>query len=381
MNDLDRFFRYLGRGGIIKHKITSDGNCFFHALEYALGNCRLSDKKHPYLNIDRVNAADALTEMYQYELERLHRLNSLSDEGPGRIDTLHEKLARLARFRKTSGRLVYSEEEEIYITAYLKQKIIFLIDCAPIPDRNQVQYGFTLVMPDGIHLIEDNIVIMTRTGRIHYDTLNYGQVNGRDNGRIFPANFVEILQTNMRELFYESPFPQVTARSGNLNIFLGPAAFEDPDASARELQSIFNNAEMSQENQNRFLAEQLAEQFQEENRLHAKEPKQTIRIQNKTQIEPLKDTIRIQRKTQIEPFKDTIRIHNQQIQNNFAFAKKIQEQSLPISRPHPRRTLSLNKGPSGLNRTSRSKPRSPRTKRGYFNWFKRLMGPKTRKKR
>jgi len=353
MNDLEQFFRYLGRGGIIKHKITSDGNCFFHALEYALGNCRLSDKKHPYLNEDRVAAADALTNIYENELQELTRRQEssrLSGEEENRMYILRNKPAQLARFRKTSGRLVYSEEEEIYITAYLKEKIIFLIDCEPIPDKNRVQYGFTLVMPDGIDLREDNIVIMTRTDRIHYDTLYYGE----GNGRIFPANFVDILQTNMRELFYDSPFPQlVAARSGNLNIFLGTAVFEEPDASARELQSIFNNANM-QENQNRFLAEQ----FQEENRLHVI-----------TQIAP-KDTIRIQRKHHIEPLKDKIRIHNKH------------QQSLPISRTHtPRRTLSLNKVPSGLNRTSRSKPRSPRTRKGYFNWFKRLIGPKTRKKR
>ena len=121
---------------------------------------------------------------------------------------------------------------------------------------------------------------------------------------------------------------------------------------------------MSQENQNRFLAEQ----FQEYNRIHAK-----------TRIAP-KNTIRVEKNIKIEPLKDTIVIHKNHSQK--------QGQSLPISRSHPRRTLSLNKGPSGLNRPLRSPSRSPlrspsrssRTKK-YFNWFKRLMGPKTRKKR
>jgi hypothetical protein len=213
-------------------------------------------------------------------------------------------------------------------------------------------------------------VILTRTGQNHYDTLEYTQ--GEPD--LFPANFVDTLRRNIPYLPSIHTLNRVTVMNGNVQIFFGgPAVFEDPDASARELQSIFNNAEMSQENQNRFLAEQLAEQFQEENRLHAIAPKETIRVQRKPQIEPLKETIRIQNKPRIEPLKNTIRIHNLQIQ------------PLPISRSHPRRTLSLNKGPRGLNRTSHSssrlKPRSPRTKRGYFNWIKRLMGPKTRKKR
>ena len=388
MNDLKRFLDFLRRGPLMKGKITTDGNCFFHALEYALGNCQLPDKKHRYLNRDRLAAVDALRSIYEPESERLHQLNWLSDAQRSEMIDLDRKLAELVQLEDTTGRdYEFSTEDIIYITAFLKGKILFILECEPIPDRNEVQYGFTLIAPDGIDLTEENIVILTRTGRNHYDTLNYGQINGRDNGRIFPDSFVDTLRRNIPDLPSIHTLDRVTVMNGNVDIFFeGPTVFEEPDAAERELQSIFNDAEMSQENQNRFLAEQfhLAEQFQEK-RLHAKEPKQTIRIKNKTHIEPFKDTIRIQRKTRIEPFKDTIRIHNQQIQNNLAFAKKIQEQSLPISRTHPRRTLSLNKGPSGLNRysrslPSRSKPRSPRTRRGYFN-FTWLWKPKTRKKK
>ena len=235
MNDLDpnlkRFFDYLGRGLPIKYEITSNGNCFFHALEYALGNCQINDTENVLFNDDRTLTGNTLIDMYQAELVRLNLLdetNRISNEEIARRKTLREKIKRLNKFIDTSGRLVYSEEDEICLNAFFKKKILFIIDCTNIPGYLG-EYGFTLVKPDGIDLIEDNIVIMTRTARQHYDTLDYGQVNGRDNGRIFPANFVELLNTGILELQPQNQLPQVTMWMGHLNIFFGgPTGIEAP---------------------------------------------------------------------------------------------------------------------------------------------------------
>lgn len=58
---------------IIHGKITNNGNCFFHALEYALGNCGLVANQDLYDQIRREVATFAVQKLRQQE-------NKLVDE-------------------------------------------------------------------------------------------------------------------------------------------------------------------------------------------------------------------------------------------------------------------------------------------------------------
>jgi len=313
MNDLNKFLKLLGLDpdpdrSILKNGITNNGNCFFHALEYALGNCTLDEQSHPLLNQDRHTAVSLLRKIYESEYGRVFDSNQAFESKDRELDELSEKVEFLEKFDKVTGQnYEYSTEEVIQITAYLKEKILFIFDVEPIPPEN-TQYGFTLIEPIGVEFKKENIVILIRTGQNHYDTLRYPLD--------IPVAFVERLSRFRHDP--NSPhimmFELVKVKPGNVHKLLNET-MDANEIAARELQDIFDeaNRDPSQEYRNRIFAEQLQRKLNKKNRDESKS-----------------------RKLQ--------RPRNQS--NKRLTQRKVQKVNLPRTRKVKTRTLSINRKPN-----------------------------------
>ncbi len=399
MNDLDKFLKVLGKGPLLKGKITEDGNCFFHALEYALGNCPLSDKKHPLLNEDRLDAVRALRRIYQPESNRMHS-KRLTNSNKRELGDLDHKLAELVELEDLTGpNYAFSTEEVIYMTSFLKQKILFILECEPIPERGTHQYGFTLILPKRIKSRDlvgwENLVILTRTGGNHYDTLKY------------PLDLPDRFVNTLREWSLDPDtltihaLDRVMVKNGNVRLFLNEPS--ENELAARELQAMFNEANRNPE-ENRYFAEELQRQLQEEERQEERR-KEERKKEERQKEERRKEERKKEERKKEEREQETIhgeyfakklqKEEEEQLQKQLnleeeseRLAKQLQAES--VSRTHPLpssknktrkltpRTLSLNKGPTKTKKTLPTK-----TRKGYLDWFTRWMGPrketKTRK--
>jgi hypothetical protein len=170
MNDLERFLETFRFGPILEHRITTNGNCFFHALEYALGKCELdakdlTEKERRLLNEDRTSVSELLKVLYNNE----H--NSVVDSTDRKI--VQNKFNFVNKFSKTNVQpLEYSTEPVIFVTAMMKSKILVVVDTEPLPG-NTTQFGFSLIEPPGVTFTKENLVILIRSDGNHYNTLKY----------------------------------------------------------------------------------------------------------------------------------------------------------------------------------------------------------------
>ena len=170
MSELDLLTTLL-ESKIRYNAITSDGNCFFHALEYALGNCDIGDKKNPLYNQTRQEVSDLLIAKYNEDLDLMDLVNEVDTKNHWvEIERIQEKIKFMQHFRNS---YVYSTEEVIYFSALLKKKILFIVREEPDPDGFVGDFQTTLIIPKGVPIRPENVLVMIHSDGIHYNTLQY----------------------------------------------------------------------------------------------------------------------------------------------------------------------------------------------------------------
>jgi len=251
MSELDVLTTML-KSEIRYDTITTDGNCFFHALEYALGNCRIDDTRSPLFNQTRQHVSQLLLGKYLEDLrevqQRMQRLRSpalLKD----RI-RIQRKIAFMHHFMNS---LEYSTEEVIYFSALLKDKILFIV-------RDQMydgEFQVTLIVPDGVTFTRDNILVLIHSNGNHYNTLTYPLTRS--------DKFLNMLQK-----YHTSEDDQRSTDVDGVHIKFGilkhVLKYYDGLAELRKETQIRTNHAMAQR-----LAEELDENAEETNLKAAKE--------------------------------------------------------------------------------------------------------------
>ncbi len=170
MSELNTLLRLLDTS-IVKNSIIGNGNCFFHALEYALGNCPLRDRDstqpNPIYKQSRHELCQFMRERYERELRKA--------QDPYEIKKLQRQLYEIQLFREPDRpqperprpeTWIYATETFIFHAALLKRKVIVIV-------REDSPFMTTLIQPDGIPLTKETILFMIHSGKEHYNTLQY----------------------------------------------------------------------------------------------------------------------------------------------------------------------------------------------------------------
>ena len=151
---------------VVHGKITSDGNCFFHALEYALGNCDLIPNRPDLYDKTRKEAAFfAIQKIKRQERSLLDEFKQVSrtDEDIARFhQTFEDRLDFLDRFKTNKE---YSNEDIIQYTALLKRKILCIVE-------EEGDHRVSLICPN-IPFTSKNIVFLLHSNGNHYITFQY----------------------------------------------------------------------------------------------------------------------------------------------------------------------------------------------------------------
>lgn len=151
---------------VVKGKITSNGNCFLHALEYALGKCDMvANRQDLYNKTRREVAAFAIRKIKQQKRGLLDEFNEQhrQDEEIARFyETFEKRIYFLERFKTNKE---YSNEDIIYYAALLKRKILCIVE-------EGGDQRVSLICPD-IPFRKENILFMLHSSGIHYESFQY----------------------------------------------------------------------------------------------------------------------------------------------------------------------------------------------------------------
>jgi hypothetical protein len=181
MSELDYLMTILNNK-IVHHQIIINGNCFFHALEYALGKCKIDDidDKHNNLyNKTRQEVSDLLLEQYNKELDPetlfqkylddiddIDDIESIEQKMFKDIEEINKKIRFIRRFRTS---LVFSTDEVVFFSALLKKKVLFVVR----EQKELENFQTTLIIPQGVEIKKENILVMIHSDGLHYNTLTY----------------------------------------------------------------------------------------------------------------------------------------------------------------------------------------------------------------
>lgn len=147
-------------------KITSNGNCFFHALEYALGNCDLDANRPDLYDETRRDAAVfAIQKLKRQKRGLLTEFNQVkrSDEDLARFhQTFEDRLNFLERFKTNKE---YSNEDIIQYTSLLKRKVLCIVE-------EEGDHRVSLICPN-VPFTSKNIVFLLHSNGNHYITFQY----------------------------------------------------------------------------------------------------------------------------------------------------------------------------------------------------------------
>jgi hypothetical protein len=142
----------------IQNKIISNGDCFFHSLEYANGRIGLYDRYSRHINDTRTNIVNSIIDnvgpKYKVEGERL-----------------------ISEYKNSSVKL-WAENIIIREAALMAQKNLFIVSYNPnIPENNG---RVMLIQPKGLRLNTHNILFIINKGNTHFvtfksDSLGYNQ--------------------------------------------------------------------------------------------------------------------------------------------------------------------------------------------------------------
>lgn len=151
---------------VLYGEIITDGNCFFHALEYALGNCDLEANNKRLYKKTRIEVATYAIEYLKQDFPRLMKEYKEQPRSRRDIERYKEwtkkKLRFLERFKTNNE---YSNEDIIYHAAMMKQKILCIVE-------EEEPNKMSIVCPN-IPFTRDNIVMLVHSGGNHYNTFEY----------------------------------------------------------------------------------------------------------------------------------------------------------------------------------------------------------------
>lgn len=151
---------------LVTGKITTDGNCFFHALEYALGNCGIGST-HPdiYKKTRKMIASFAIQKLRRQERSLLteYKKYPRSSEDLLRFKrTFEDRISFLEEFKTNDE---YSNEDIIYYAALQKRKILCIVEEG---GDNRV----SLICPN-IPFLKRDILFLVHSDGNHYNTFQY----------------------------------------------------------------------------------------------------------------------------------------------------------------------------------------------------------------
>lgn len=151
---------------VVHGKITSNGSCFLHALEYALGNCdMIANRQDLYQKTRREVATFAIEKLNQQEETLLSELNEVprTDEEIARFYEAFEK--RLDFLEKFKTNKAYSNEDIVQYAALLKGKILCIVE-------EEGENRMSLICPN-IPFQKENILFLVHSNGIHYESFEY----------------------------------------------------------------------------------------------------------------------------------------------------------------------------------------------------------------
>ena len=223
----------------IQNRIISNGDCFFHSLEYANGNIGLYNRYSRYINDTRTNIVNSIIDKvglkYKVEGERL-----------------------ISEYKNASVKL-WAENIIIREAALLSQKNLFIMSYNPnIPENNG---RVMLIQPKGLRLNTHNILFIINKGNTHFITFKSDSVghNQQLNELIQSSlDFIRKLNriissrlcVNLSEIDDEVKESKVNVYSfllRDLDNSLFNARVNSPAFNSKRLQQEFNNAKMARE--------------------------------------------------------------------------------------------------------------------------------------
>lgn len=151
---------------VVQGKITTNGNCFFHALEYAIGNCDIDPNRQDLYQKTRKEVASfAIQKLKRQERGLLAEYKQVkrTDEEIARFYKTSEKRINFLEEFKTNKE--YSNEDIIYYAALRKKKILCIVE-EEAPNR------VSMICPN-IPFLKENIVFLVHSNGNHYNTFHY----------------------------------------------------------------------------------------------------------------------------------------------------------------------------------------------------------------
>jgi len=114
---------------VVHGKITSNGSCFLHALEYALGNCdMIANRQDLYQKTRKEVATFAIEKLNQQEEILVSEFNEVprTDEEMVRFyEAFEKRLDFLEQFKTNNA---FSNEDIVQYAALLKRKILCIVE-------------------------------------------------------------------------------------------------------------------------------------------------------------------------------------------------------------------------------------------------------------
>ena len=223
----------------IQNRIISNGDCFFHSLEYANGNIGLYNRYSRYINDTRTNIVNSIIDKvglkYKVEGERL-----------------------ISEYKNASVKL-WAENIIIREAALLSQKNLFIMSYNPnIPENNG---RVMLIQPKGLRLNTHNILFIINKGNTHFITFKSDSVGHNQqlteliqSSPEFITKLTKIISNrrlcvNLSEIDNEVKESRVNVYSFLLRDFDNTLfnAEVNSGSVAKRLQQEFNNAKMARE--------------------------------------------------------------------------------------------------------------------------------------
>lgn len=151
---------------VVRGNITSNGSCFLHALEYALGNCDMIDNRQGlYQKTRREVATFAIEKLEEQEKTFLSEFNTVPHTNEELIrfyDTFDKRIDFLKQFKTNKA---FSNEDIVQYAALLKGKILCIVE-------EKGENRMSLICPD-IPFQKENILFLVHSEGIHYESFEY----------------------------------------------------------------------------------------------------------------------------------------------------------------------------------------------------------------
>jgi hypothetical protein len=151
---------------VVHGNITSNGSCFLHALEYALGNCDMIDNRYDLYQKTRSEVATfAIQKLEEQEKTFLSEFNTVPRTNEELIrfyDTFDKRIDFLEKFKTNNA---FSNEDIVQYAALLKGKILCIVE-------EKGENRMSLICPD-IPFRKENILFLVHSERIHYESFEY----------------------------------------------------------------------------------------------------------------------------------------------------------------------------------------------------------------